>query len=60
MEEPVHLWELEAIAKSQGIEPGPGDALLVYSGRDAFEREGGDYQMAPRPGAPRPGLHAQR
>ncbi len=50
MEEPVHLWELEAIAKSQGIEPGPGDAPLVYSGREAFEREGGDYQTAPRPG----------
>ena len=53
LEEPVHGWELEAIATSQGVEPGPGDALLVYSGRDAFEREGGDYRKTPRAG-----LHA--
>lgn len=55
IETPVHGWELEAIAEKQGVEVGPGDALVVYSGREAWQaanREWSGY----RP--PSPGLHA--
>jgi kynurenine formamidase len=48
-DKPVQGWELEEIAKAQGVTVGPGDALLIYSGRDAFDR-------AKQPGR-RPGLH---
>lgn len=48
---PVHGWELEEIAESQGVRVDPGDALLVHSGWEA-------YQEAGEPGGPaRPGLH---
>ena len=50
---PVHGWELEEIAQAQGVAVEPGDALLVYSGREAFERAGGTFG-----GGARPGLHA--
>jgi kynurenine formamidase len=39
-EKPVHGWELEEIAKAQGVAVGAGDALLVHCGRDAYERAG--------------------
>jgi hypothetical protein len=48
-EKPVQGWELEQIARAQGVTVGAGDALLVYCGRDAFER-------SRQPGR-RPGLH---
>ena len=51
-EKPVHGWELEEIASAQGVEVNPGDALMVYSGREAFERDGGSFG-----GGARPGLH---
>ena len=47
---PVHGWELEEIARAQGVEVEPGDALLVYSGKDAFVRAGGVYAGGDRPG----------
>ena len=47
---PVHGWELEAIAQAQGVEVEPGDALLVYSGKDPYMRAGGDYGGGDRPG----------
>ena len=55
-ESPVHGWELEDIAKEQGITMEPGDALVVYSGRDKWNEAGnplwgGDRDL-------RPGLHA--
>ena len=50
-EKPVHGWELEEIAKAQGVAVGAGDALLVYSGREAYDRA-----PAKQP-ARRPGLH---
>ena len=37
-QKPVHGWELEEIARAQGVEVGPGDALMVHSGWEAFER----------------------
>jgi kynurenine formamidase len=55
VEKPVHGDELEAIAKAQGVKLEPGDALCVYSGREAYQaahREWSGY--AP----PSPGLHA--
>ena len=47
---PVHGWELEEAARAQGLEVTPGDALLVYSGRERFMAEGGAYAGGDRPG----------
>ena len=55
IEKPVHGWELEDIAKSQGVEVGPGDALIVYSGREQWQAANPDWSGY-RP--PSPGLHA--
>jgi kynurenine formamidase len=52
LQSPVHGNELEAVARAERVELRPGDALLVYSGREAFERSGGTYG-----GSARPGLH---
>jgi len=54
IDEPVHGDELEAIARAQGVRIEPGDALCVYSGREAFQaahREWSGYTP------PSPGLH---
>jgi kynurenine formamidase len=51
---PVDGAELDAIAKAQGVAIEPGDALLVYSGREAYVRTAGSY--GPSTGT-RPGLH---
>jgi len=51
---PVDAAELEAIAKAQGVAVEPGDALLVYSGRETFVRENAAYGSA---ADSRPGLH---
>jgi len=48
---PVHGSELEAVAASQGVALEPGDALLVYSGREAYTR------AVPTPEGDTPGLH---
>lgn len=50
-ERPVHGWELEDIAAAQNVQVEPGDALFVYSGREAW------HQTNP-PEQSRPGLHA--
>ncbi len=59
LDEPVHGWELEEIAYEQGTTLEPGDALLVYSGREAFARDNGGV-WAGRPSWPGrwAGLHA--
>ena len=49
-ERPVHGWELEEIARAAGVEVEPGDALLVYSGKDPYVRAGGEYGGGDRPG----------
>ena len=56
-ERPVHGWELEEIANAQGVSIEPGDAVAVYSGRDAFmaDQPDGAYRSME---AGRPGLHA--
>lgn len=55
IEEPVHGWDLEDAVAAQGVKIEPGDGLLVYSGREEYQRA--------NPGAsgynpPSPGLHA--
>jgi kynurenine formamidase len=55
VEKPVHGWELEEIAKAQGVTIEPGDALVVYSGREAWQAAHRDWSgYVP----PSPGLHA--
>ncbi len=56
MEEPVHGWELEDIAKAQGLTLEPGDALVVYSGREDWDRDGNPAWGSDRDA--RPGLHS--
>ena len=36
-EKPVHGWELEEIAKAEGVALEPGDAIAVYCGRASLE-----------------------
>lgn len=52
---PVRGWELEAAAKAQGLTPRPGDAVLVYSGREKFYAANPQAVPGMRPTA---GLHA--
>ena len=54
MDEPLHGWELEEIVEKQGVTIEPGDAVVVYSGREAYVAAHGVYGG----GAPQPGLHA--
>lgn len=54
LEQPVNGEELEAIVKAQAVVIEPGDALLVYSGREAFVRSGTTYGAST---TARPGLH---
>jgi len=53
-EQPVHGWELEDIARAQGVTIEPGDALMVYSGREAWNRVNPVWGSS----FTRPGLHA--
>ncbi len=55
VERPVHGWELEQVARAQGITLEPGDALLVYSGREAWQTANPRWSGYTPPG---PGLHA--
>jgi kynurenine formamidase len=62
MEKPVHGWELEDIAKAEGLTLEPGDAVVVYSGREALQaaHPGTYYDVSPfvTSSPVRPGLHA--
>ena len=42
-DKPVMGAELAEIAKAQGVNVEPGDALLVYSGREAYQADHPDY-----------------
>ena len=55
LDTPVHGWELEDIAQAQGVEIRPGDAVMVYSGREAYAADHGGNWAG---GDSRPGLHA--
>jgi hypothetical protein len=57
---PVHGWELDEILAARGIQLEPGDAVCVYSGREAWQAEAGDRPYSRPFGAgphERPGLH---
>lgn len=55
LEKPVHGWDLEDAAAAQGVTVEPGDALIVYSGRESWQRANPQWSgYAP----PSPGLHA--
>jgi kynurenine formamidase len=54
-ERPVRGWELEAAAEKQRVELRPGDAVVVYSGRQSYYRAHPEH-IAGMP--PQPGLHA--
>ena len=53
---PVHGWELEDIENEQGVSLQPGDALVVYSGREKWNEDGNPL-WGSNPDR-RPGLHA--
>src|SRR5262249_58237725 len=59
-ERPVHGWELEEILEARRIRLTPGDAVAVYSGREAWQAANPDAPYG-RPFGPgpltRPGLH---
>ena len=55
-ETPVHGWELEDAARAEGITMEPGDALVVYSGREIWQEAHPDNPYGSQ--AERPGLHA--
>jgi kynurenine formamidase len=54
IEKPVHGEELEAVAKAQGVSVEPGDALVLYGGREKFAAANPDWRMeslrSPTPG----------
>jgi hypothetical protein len=58
---PVHGWELEDILASRGIRLEPGDAVCVYSGREAWQAQDPERPYSKPFGPPgtleRPGLH---
>jgi len=54
VDSPVHGWELEDIAKEQGVSVGPGDAAVVFSGSNAYIA---DHPDAWSEGSVNPGLH---
>jgi kynurenine formamidase len=43
--EPVHGWELQDIAAAEGIDPRPGDAVIIRSGYDAYWQAQGSPPM---------------
>jgi len=51
---PVQGWELEDAAKAQGVEPQPGDVVLVHFGRETYFNANPD---APNRSGQKPGLH---
>ena len=55
MDQPIHGWELEDVAKEQGITLEPGDAIIVYGGREQWNEVNTMWGGDP---AGRPGLHA--
>ena len=55
LDEPVHGWELDQIVNEAGLALEPGDAVMVYSGRETYAQDHGGFWGG---GAERPGLHA--
>jgi kynurenine formamidase len=60
-DKPVHGWELDDIAQAEGITLEPGDAVCVYSGREALQADHPGQYYEPSldlQNPERPGLHA--
>ena len=57
IDRPVTGAELADIAEAQGVEVGPGDALVVYSGRESYQAAHPGFFFGSRE-EPAPGLHA--
>jgi kynurenine formamidase len=55
LEKPVHGWELDEIVETQGVDLEPGDAVVVYGGREAWQAANPSWSAYDPPG---PGLHA--
>jgi kynurenine formamidase len=55
LDAPVHGAELEKIVAAQGVTLEPGDAVVVYSGREAYGKSNPVWGAI---GQPQPGLHA--
>jgi kynurenine formamidase len=53
-DQPIHGWELEDVAQAEGVKLEAGDALIVYGGREAWDRVNPIWGSGPS----RPGLHA--
>jgi kynurenine formamidase len=51
---PIHGWELADVCERQGTIPEPGDALIVYGGRERFDAENQRWGSS----RDRPGVHA--
>jgi hypothetical protein len=51
----VRGWEIEAAAEAEGVELRPGDAVVVYSGRQSYYAAHPEHTPGVRP---QPGLHA--
>jgi kynurenine formamidase len=52
---PVHGWELQEIVEKENIQLSPGDAIIVYSGREKWNEENDTWGTDKDH---RPGLHA--
>jgi kynurenine formamidase len=57
-DEPVTGDELASALRAAGVDVQPGDALLVYMGRDRFESTQGDLDRLVAEGGPAPGIGA--
>ena len=55
-ETPIHGWELQEICDAQGVQMEPGDALVVYGGREKWNADGNPLWGSDP--TLRPGLHA--
>ena len=55
-ETPIHGWELQDICDAQGVQMEPGDALVVYGGREKWNADGNAIWGSDA--TQRPGLHA--
>lgn len=58
LDSPVHGWELQEVVEAQNVKLTPGDAVLIYSGREAYEKTVGYYGGLIDENTRYPGLHA--
>ncbi len=56
-ETPIHGWEIEEAAEAEGVELQPGDAVVLYAGREQWQAANLDTPYGIHP-APWPGAHA--